>query len=840
MPSSKPMLKNARILAVLGFVLGLTAIGGLTGVPFARAQDAPAQDAPAQDVPAQDAPAQDAPAQDSPAHGAPSAPEPESGAVDLGVQAFKQALDEWQAEINTTEQEIANPSTTGEELRAIPDRLEDLREEIVEKRTELKPKLSDSRERLGKLGPAPKDGAPRESDEIAAQRKRLESEVADLDGKLKQADVLFVRAGQVIDQANDARRERFTESLFRPVPNFYSSVLPTAFATLPQQIARIVNAAEEWVALAWSKGAVVVILLLFAPLAAARLTSRFVGRLTSNGEIPETEQHPSVQARGVAAITRTLRSCLPLWAALAAFYLIAGTAGLAVPGMDGFLAQALLAIAWAVLLVCLIRETHIPRASNWKVVPATDAVARRVAYLFWALIAVWLLDRLFVLKDLIVFTPYQVSILRSAMLAGLCGLLLLGILWTIHGGSRRRQAALSGWRGWLYSILAVLTGVILIAMLLGYVSLAHFIGSHIVSTVGVLWIMYLMHLAAECLSSASVISGQTIDDSVEEDEDMGAPSLLTMRIVASLLLDIVILAVGITILLLLWRFDWVEVKGWIQAAFFGFEFGPLRISLQTVLVALGVFVLGLALTRFVQRWLTGRVFAGRRTDSGLHESVRVGIGYLGFVLAALAGISVLGFDFSNIAIVAGALSVGIGFGLQSIFNNFVSGLILLAERPIKIGDYIQVGDQEGTVKKISVRSTEIETIHRQSVIIPNATLITDPVINWMHLDKSCRLDLAVGVDYGTDMELLRSTLLGVAKAHRGVLKHPPAVVHFAGFGDSSLDFELRVFLRDVRQRITTSSELRFAILEALRNAGITIPFPQRDVHVVGGGSVEEA
>jgi small-conductance mechanosensitive channel len=369
-------------------------------------------------------------------------------------------------------------------------------------------------------------------------------------------------------------------------------------------------------------------------------------------------------------------------------------------------------------------------------------------------------------------------------------------------------------------------------MLLGYEALAHFIGTHAVSTAGVLWIMYLLHLGAESISSASVLSGQAIDDDLEEEEDMGAPSLLTMRIIASLFLDIAILAIGITVLLLLWRFDWIEVKGWIQAAFFGFQFGPIRISLESVLVALGVFALGLALTRFVQRWVAGRVFAGRRSASGLHESVRIGIGYLGFVLAALAGISYLGVDFSNLAIIAGALSVGIGFGLQSIFNNFVSGLILLAERPIKIGDYIQVGNQEGTVKKISVRSTEIETIHRQSVIIPNATLITDPVSNWMHLDKSCRLDIPVGVDYGTDTELLRSTLLDVAKAHRGVLKQPPPVVHFAGFGESSLDFQLRVFLRDVRSRIGWSSELRFAILAALRDAGISIPFPQRDIHVM--------
>jgi len=125
------------------------------------------------------------------------------------------------------------------------------------------------------------------------------------------------------------------------------------------------------------------------------------------------------------------------------------------------------------------------------------------------------------------------------------------------------------------------------------------------------------------------------------------------------------------------------------------------------------------------------------------------------------------------------------------------------------------------------------------VIIPNATLITDPVVNWMHQDKSCRLDIPIGVDYGTDVEILRSVLLGVAEKHRSVLRSPPPVVYFAGFGDFSLDFELRVFLRDVRERIKSLSELRFAILAALREADIRIPFPQQDMHIKSDGAAEE-
>jgi potassium-dependent mechanosensitive channel len=766
------------------------------------------------------------------------APAPET-ADDKTVAAFSAALATWANQIKTQEQAIADPTTMDDELRDIPDILEALRANIVEQRAQLKPILQDARERLAKLGPAPKDGAPKESAAIAKQRKQLETVVADLDGKLKQADILFVRAAQLIDATNDERSKRFTESLLRPVPNFYTNVLPAAFEAIPTQVARLFDAIAAWIARVWDAGVVVFLLVFLAPIGAGFGTRSFVRNMAARVDAKQRAsrpEKPTIQDRGVWALRKTLRSALPFWVGLAAFYLITTAAGLADPSLDGFLLQAVLCAAWAVSLIFLIRHSLVPEDDAWKVVPSTLAVAWRVAGLLWAIVAVWLLDKILVLADVAAFTPYQLSVLRSAIFAILYGTLLVAALWVIQRGPTMRKAAFSGWQGWLFTLVGVEAGVILLAALFGYESLARFIGTHIVSTAGVLWIMYLLHLAAESISSVSVISGRAIDEDLDEDENMGAPSLFTIRIIVSLLLDIAIIAVGIVVLLLLWRFDWIEVKGWIQAAFFGFQFGNLRISLQSVLVALGVFALGLALTRFVQRWISARVFAGRHVDTGLHESMRIGTGYLGFVLSALAGISYLGFDFSNIALVAGALSVGIGFGLQSIFNNFVSGLILLVERPIKIGDYINVSGQEGTVRKISVRSTEIETIFRQSVIIPNATLITDPVINWMHLDKVCRSDIAVGVDYGTDVELLRSTLLDVAQAHRGVLKSPPPVVHFAGFGDSSLDFELRVFLRDVRERIKSSSELRFAILNALREAGISIPFPQRDIHIKDGGA----
>jgi potassium-dependent mechanosensitive channel len=762
-------------------------------------------------------------------------------AEDKQVVAFSAKLEEWRKQIKAAEDIVTGKTASDEQLRDVPEQLEALRAEIVEQRTSLRPKLDEARARLDRLGPAPEKDGPKESPETTAQRERLSAEFAAIDGLMKQADVVLVRAKQLADTANAERRERFTKLLFRPVPSFYSNVLPSALERAPLQIKSMLNAFGDWIVRAVGNGPPLILLLLLAPIGAAIAARRLLIRIATFRAAKRQRTKKAdltLQQRGSAAVLNALRHAAPAWAALGAFYLLASAAELADPSWDGFLAKASLATAWASFLVTVVRQSLVPTIPSHRLVAVGDALAQRLALLLWILIAVWLFDQIWGLADRVVFTPYQMTVFRSTVVSVLYSAILIALLMPIRSGSVARNGSDVKWPGWLFWSVALSAGFLIIAVLLGYPELARFVGAHLVSTAGVLWLMYLLHLVAESISSVSVISGRQIEEEGAPENEADAPSLLTIRIIAGLLMDIIIVLVGITILLLLWRFDWVEVKGWIQAAFFGVQFGDLRISLQSVLIALGVFAVGLLLTRFVQRWFIGRAFAGRQKDSGLQESTRIGLGYVGFVLSALAGMSYLGLDFSSLAIVAGALSVGIGFGLQSIVNNFVSGVILLVERPIKIGDWIEVAGFEGAVKKISVRSTEIETIYRQSVIIPNANLITNPVTNWMHADRTCRLDLPIGVAYGTDVTLLRTTLLGVAAAHRAVLKHPVPVLHFAGFGDSSLDFQLRVFLRDAGQRVATASELRFAVLAALTDAGIEIPFPQRDVHIKGGGQVE--
>jgi potassium-dependent mechanosensitive channel len=273
----------------------------------------------------------------------------------------------------------------------------------------------------------------------------------------------------------------------------------------------------------------------------------------------------------------------------------------------------------------------------------------------------------------------------------------------------------------------------------------------------------------------------------------------------------------------------------------GFSLGtitivPTRIGVGFLIFALGWSGISLVKDKIIRTWLAESEIA-----PSVQDALSTVLGYLGYSLVILFGLSTAGISFSGLAIVAGALSVGIGFGLQNIVNNLVSGLILLVERPIKRGDWVVVGTTEGYVKKISVRSTIIQTFDRSDVIVPNSELISNQVTNMMLQDTRGRVRVAVGVAYGSDTGLVKEILLGVAKKHPEVINNgsaPYPVVRFQAFGESSLDFELFCHLKDVDKRIDVRSDLNFSIDNAFRKHGVEIPFAQRDLHIKSGLHME--
>ncbi len=269
-----------------------------------------------------------------------------------------------------------------------------------------------------------------------------------------------------------------------------------------------------------------------------------------------------------------------------------------------------------------------------------------------------------------------------------------------------------------------------------------------------------------------------------------------------------------------------------------FALGDGKLTLLVVVKLLALFAVVLGGEHLLRRYFALRLL--KRTPLGAplqYAIARIG-GYIFILLGFYVALTAVGINLSSLAVVAGAVGIGIGFGLQNIVHNFVSGIIILAERPIALGDRVEVAGVAGNVTKIRLRSTEIVTNDNISIIVPNSDFITHPVTNWSHGDPRVRIRLPIGVAYGTDVEHLCKILLEIADEHPNVLKFPKPTVLFDSFGDSALQFELGVWTSEMAHSPRRfRSDLNFAMERKLRENNIQIPFPQRDLHLRTGNIV---
>lgn len=278
--------------------------------------------------------------------------------------------------------------------------------------------------------------------------------------------------------------------------------------------------------------------------------------------------------------------------------------------------------------------------------------------------------------------------------------------------------------------------------------------------------------------------------------------------------------------------SWAALKNLPTATLFHLSGNP--VSLLSLFFAALIFAAGFGLSWTLRRFARPHLEARLSIDRGVGYALMRIVHYVIIALAMVISLQSIGFQLTSLTVLGGFLGVGLGFGLKNVMENFVSGLILLFEQPIRVGDKVTVQEHIGTVQRIGIRSTVIDTFDNVTLILPNAMFVQERVINWSHNDPRIRLHLEFGVAYGSDIDLVKSTALGCLKDLDGVLAKPAAELRFLGFGDSSLDFDLLFWTVDARQQFRIKSDATYALEAALRRAGVEIPFPQRDIHVRSG------
>ena len=375
---------------------------------------------------------------------------------------------------------------------------------------------------------------------------------------------------------------------------------------------------------------------------------------------------------------------------------------------------------------------------------------------------------------------------------------------------------------------------VLVALAAGYIGFAAFVAGRFVAALAVVCALWVVLTFVDALFTEELTGDTPAGRAISAAFGISPRGLELSGTLLSAALRILIVLVALPPVIGPWSLFASDVLEVLRQVVAGIRVAGITISLGAIVAAFVWLVVGVLVARTTQRWLETRVMPRTGIDPSLQQSVATLIGWTLLIAAVALALAHLGIEAQQIALIAGALSVGIGFGLQSVVSNFVSGIILLAERPIRVGDWVVVKSEEGIVRRISVRATEIETFDRASVIIPNSEFITGAVKNLTHSDTMGRVTVKLRVAFDSDVEAVRDILVACAAEHPQVLQTPPPRVFLIAFGDIGLELELRFIVVNVNFSLTVKSDIQMEILQRLRDAGVKIPTPPHEARPAGG------
>lgn len=746
-------------------------------------------------------------------------------------------------DLTRIQSELALPTLTAEQLTGYRRQLDDIRANSVRLSESLKGPFAEVDQQLKSLGPAPADGST-EPPTIADRRTDLETSLNRIKAAQAQLDLITVETDQLIDRTTQLQRDQFLSRLLEKSKSILNPALwLDGLLATGLFFTRLNQLLLNWWNEASRTGDLIVLVImplflvaLFYLYRAIRgwFTRRFGAGAHGVRRPPDDTDRLWRIVRGVL-FTAVVGTAL-----IVATFLAFQLAGIFTARFEQLFSALVDLLYFPAVLSALAYRLAAPTNPAYRVINLDDRSAGQFALL--ASLAALLsqgknffteLSGVFYLP--VTFTVAQGATVSIALIAVIAMILIVarnqeGLPKTAHGGEVYFQwASKFGPLIWLLLVIAT------IALCLGYIALAGFITEQIVDTGLIIVTLLLVHHLTDALVVSGLDSGSGFGRFLRNLTGLGDRGVARLSTLFRTFIDLALVLVGLPMLFVSWAVTWVSFSSLADRAFDTFKIGDISISLSSVALIVVILVCGFLLTKLVTRWLNSRVLSQTQIDTGVRDSVVKGANYAGYVAATGFALSAAGLDFSNLAIIAGALGVGIGFGLQSIVNNFLSGLILLAERPVRAGDWVDVKGSEGIIKQINVRSTEIQTFDNCTIIVPNSLLITEPVKNWTHRDTIGRFIVTVSTSVISDPLLVRDLILKAAKDHALVLYHPEPNVTLREFNQNGYTFDLKAYVGDITSGATVASDIRFSILAAFRENGVHLPRAFPDVNMGEAG-----
>jgi len=718
----------------------------------------------------------------------------------LNIEAIELRLLEKQKTIELISQQLAENTFDKTRLLELRQTLRTTRTELHKMIDVIQPVNNSVLADLTDLGPAPNDGELPEPDNIQKLRAELTKESLVIEGLLTQAEALTSKSSRLLENITSLRRSLFLDQLFeRQMTVFNTDLWEAAEEPFYTQLSNYKQTFEN----KDFRQLIVISSFIFL---VAFLIAVFVSKKSLAIKLQNDGGERIYSLISASFVIPFLAIGLGVFI----IYQICIAQGI-VTEINQVLIKKVLMLTGSLFIVYLMTERFYK----------AKLIRPHLHYLICIVALLFSVDVLLLESGKIIGVPIELAVSQSYLVTSSFAFIVGLFSFFVLRGPKDTKSYFFPRK--VYVLFLTFSFFIIVCNIFGYAALSRYLFERFVLT------LFLLALVLVIRAIIRPYFYQIDEWLAQNKTDKKSEQLVFFWL--CLLLDLILFFICLPFIARIFGTEWQYIQDTMKQAFFGFKVGNMTISIANIGAGLLVFLVLLFLTRVIQRILDQKILPKTNMDTSVRQSITQVLGYVGLIIALMASISTVGFDLTNLALIAGALSVGIGFGLQSIVSNFVSGLILLFERPIKVGDWVITNSGEGIVKKISVRATVVETFDRTSIIVPNAELISSSVKNWTHDDRIGRVIINVGVSYSSDPQQVRDILMDVINQDIDIIKNPKPVVYFKDFADSALIFDVRFFIWNIQDMYAISSKVRFSIWDAFKDAEIEISFPQRDLHI---------